>query len=71
MTKQDHLDALRREIADTAWSVGVHSSLVIDYAALGDDQGLRYALKCMTACNKAVLNTFKALIELKIGEVKS
>ncbi len=53
--------ALREYIAENIGLASIQADLVLTYAALGDDKGLEYALRCFTSYTKAALATFSDL----------
>ena len=48
---------LRTFIGETMALAAVHAELAETYAALGDDRGLEYAMRCFAASSKAALDT--------------
>jgi hypothetical protein len=52
---------LRDFIGETIVLAAVHASLAETYAALADDRGLEYALRCFAASSTAALQTFAEL----------
>ena len=44
-------------IGETMALAAVHADLAATYAALGDDRGLGYAMRCFAASSKAALQT--------------
>lgn len=54
---------LRAYIAERMASVAMRADLVNTYAALGDDVGLRYAMRCAAAEFRAALNLLGDLTE--------
>ncbi|SEG64536.1 hypothetical protein SAMN04488144_13236 [Methylobacterium sp. 190mf] len=56
-------DKLRAIIAELMAAVATRANMVGDYAALRDDAGLRYSMKCAAAEFRAALNLLGALTE--------
>jgi hypothetical protein len=56
-------DKLRATIADLMALVSMRANMVGDYAALRDDAGLRYSMKCAAAEFRAALNLLGDLTE--------
>jgi hypothetical protein len=56
-------DKLRAEIAALMAAVGMRSNIVADYAALRDDAGLRYTLRCAAAEFRVALSLLGDLTE--------
>ena len=56
-------DKLRATIAELMALVSMRGNMAEDYAALRDDAGLRYTMKCAAAEFRAALNLLGALTE--------
>ncbi|MGU3665072.1 hypothetical protein ACLBX9_12905 [Methylobacterium sp. A49B] len=56
-------DKYRAHIAELMAMVGVRANMAADYAALRDDAGLRYTLKCAAAEFRAALGLLGDLAE--------
>jgi hypothetical protein len=52
---------LRAVIGESMALAAVHANIAANYADLGDDAGLDYALRCFAASSKAALQTFADL----------
>jgi hypothetical protein len=52
---------LRAFIGEAIDLASAHATIAADYADLGDDRGLEYALRCFAASSKAALRTFAVL----------
>lgn len=59
--------AWREEIAELAWRAGVETGLLQTYATVGDDAGLEYATRRLTAYTKAILDF---VLELRVPKVR-
>jgi hypothetical protein len=58
---------LRAFISESIALAAVHANIAADYADLGDDKGLEYALRCFAAACKAALATFADLKAANTG----
>lgn len=62
---RDHLlIELRQEIAHVAWAAGVQCGIAQDYAAIGDDRGLEYSLRQLTAYVRSAAQAYNQLREI-------
>ncbi len=53
-------------IAETAWAAGVQTGLIQEFAAIGDEAGMRYAARGLAANVKAITSVIKDMA--KAGE---
>ncbi|WP_210245065.1 hypothetical protein [Methylobacterium haplocladii] len=51
-------------------TVGMRANMACDYAAIGDDAGLAYTLRCAAAEFRAALSAAGMLAELKRSQAK-
>jgi hypothetical protein len=62
-------DALREFIAENAAMLGIQATLAAQYAAIGDDTGLEYAVRRLLAYTRQIVGTLADLKEAKAGGV--
>ncbi len=55
---------LRQTVADMMATVGMRANMACDYAAIGDDAGLAYTLRCAAAEFRAALSAAGMLAEI-------
>jgi hypothetical protein len=58
---------LRQEIAQVAWAAGVQCSILQDYASLGDDRGLEYSLRQLSAYVRSAVRAFNQLHSIEVA----
>jgi hypothetical protein len=61
-------EMLRARIREAAGRAALQAQMAMDYAELGDDVGLQYALRCLVAYTRSALATLSNLNALRINE---
>jgi hypothetical protein len=64
-TRAHLLGELREEIAGVAWATGVQCNILQDYCSIGDDAGVEYSLRRITAYIRSAAFAFNRLHEIE------
>jgi hypothetical protein len=59
---------LRQEIAHVAWAAGVQCDILQDYASIGDDAGLEYSLRQLSAYVRNAVGAYNQLHSIEVAK---